>query len=272
MNLKTDFGTADLSIPVTDAQGIATREWARFFSLVQELGIPISFAPTVYTASGTWRQPADKPVRFLLAVAIGGGGGGAGWSTGTGLPGGGGGSGAIAVKLIDVRRLRQAVVTGAWVGITITIGALGAGGAPGTAGTNGTAGGATILTWTDEDGGAYTVTIPGGMGGVARGLSLGRNTGRGGAGGSLPVGADLNLCGLPGETYNGDAVPYVAPGGGGFGGATATDILSWPCAGNSASANTGGGGGAGGTYNAEVPNSGRGGDGASGIVVLWELA
>lgn len=205
-----------------------------------------------FTESGTWTRPSGI-TKVIVEVIGGGGGGGGSDNTGSGQGGfaGGGGGGGFAKKLVDVSSIASS---------TITIGAKGTGGAAG--GLNdGTNGGDS--SWAD---GTNTVTGAGGKGGKTAQVAV---TARGGGGaGGLGSGGDVNGAGDPGGFGFGT-------GGVGFGGVGGGSALGGGAAsaennndGNDATTPGAGGGGA-----AEIGAAAgqAGGDGAAGIVIVWEF-
>jgi hypothetical protein len=197
---------------------------------------------TVYTGDHTWLKSANSPTKVVVEVQ-GAGGGGGGSHSAYSSSGGSGGAGGYCRKFIDVSSVTQAL---------IVVGTYGTGGAQAV---NGTAGGAS--SWIDTaSGGSSTITGSGG------GLGFSWSTNTGGAGGAAS-GGDINIPGTNG---------------------TSNALGSWSVAGafmgmpqvqrNSANNKTGlpgvgyGGQGLGGTG----PGVYSGGNGTSGVVIVWEYA
>lgn len=215
----------------------------------------------VFTASGTWTKPAG--INKVVVEVLGGGGGGGGVAVNTSQPSAasGGGGGAYARKLIDVSAINFVTV------------AVGAGGSGGLAGANtGSSGGTSSF-------GTY-VTSTGGSGGNTSGPSAtGVAVVSGGAPGSAS-GGDLNC---RGHTGGPGYMIVVSSRGSGWGGGGAASYFSGSytdrmvstsgasISGSSAPAEAyGAGGGGAASYNATTNQPG--GDGMSGIVIVWEYA
>jgi len=195
----------------------------------------------VFTASGTWTKPAGIT---KVKVTVVGGGGGGGTANITSRIGGSGAAGGTAIEFIDVSSTSSE---------TVTIGAGGTGGSSG--GNAGVTGGTSSF-------GAFC-SATGGTGGKAcTGPNSAASTGGTG------VGGDVNISGGDGHVMNNASATNTYDGGQGgasfFGGGGASGIDA-ATAGLDASA-YGAGGGAG------ASNSGVGGDGASGIVIVEEYA
>ncbi len=204
----------------------------------------------IFTASGTWTRPSG--IRFILAEAVGGGGGGGGIvgaASGVAGAAGGGGAGAYGRKWIDVTAIPSLAVT------------VGTGGAGGNA-ASGTAGGTSSIS---------TLSAGGGSGGAAPTANATFVCAGGGAGGTC-TGGDVNFSGSPG--HDGISIGSVGlscglSGGGGasfFGGAGG-GVSGNNNVGGAATAPGSGGGGAK-TNNA---TNRLGGNGADGIVIVWEF-
>lgn len=180
-----------------------------------------------FTASGTWRKPADPRLTTATVFVLGaGGGGGSGCrqpSTGSRCGAGAGGAGGASIITVPLSTLESIVE------VTVGAGGLGAA-AVTTDNTNGQAGG---------NGGTSSF----GATGFARG-------GGGGAGGNTTGGTTGGLTGR-GMTFSGPA--------GGNGSQPASDAAS----GSGSSSLTGSGGGGGGVRGAGSPGTqGSGGSGA----------
>ena len=262
----------------------------------------------VFTASGTWTKPAWSTVVQVEAIGAGGGGGsGARYTSGTATSGGaGGGSGGRtnATFPASVLGATETVTVGtgggggAAVTANTTFGTAGIGGGNTTFGTTvrvraggagGGGGGSTSPSAAGTSGGGTLTGVSGGAGasgaaGAASSNSNGSPT-SGGAGGGvtttpaftaggnagyvnaigttatsggLTAGSAGAVSTLPGLT--GTALPGYG-GGGGASSATAA-------AGNGGNATSYGGGGGGGGSSINGFNSGAGGNGANGVVVV----
>ena len=186
-----------------------------------------------FTTSGTWTKPTG--VTKVIMEVQGGGGGGGRNDTYT-YRGCAGSAGGYAKKLLDVSSISTS---------TITIGAGGAGGASST--NDGAAGG--LSSWADG-----TNTITGGAGGAGLGGdSYGYTAGGSGTNG------DINISGGAGGPVNhGFGSPDSQLGVGGGYLASSTYM--------SAGENDGVGYGSGGGGSDGL----RGGNGAGGIIIVWE--
>jgi hypothetical protein len=190
----------------------------------------------VFTADDTWNKPAGI-TRVVIEVCGGGGGGGGAAASESGSGGAGGG---YSKKLVDVSAISSE---------TVTVGTGGAGGAAGN--NNGSAGGTSSL-------GAHASATGGGGGTSTGGFDPG------GAGGSGSSG-DINLDGSAGGHSDGGAA-VVGVGGNSFlGGGGLGDVQA--AGGVGGDYGGGGGGGGGGTATARA-----GGDGADGVVIVWEYS
>ena len=206
-----------------------------------------------YTASDTWTKPSG--LKFVIAEVVGGGGGGGGadGNTSSVAAGGGGGAGGYSRKKIAAASLGATE--------TVTVGALGAGG---TAGPNdGSDGGTTSF-------GAHCSATAGG-GGAASGPQTTDRVGGNGETAGVGSGGDLNLAGSDGWhgiIFGTGATTGVAGRGGdsfyGKGGFTESSSAS-------TTGNPGTGYGSGGSGGLTTSNVDRaGGDGAAGIVIVYE--
>ena len=190
-----------------------------------------------FTSSGTWTRPSGITKVIMYVTGGGGGAGGANTAVGNGSAGG---SAGTAIKFLDVSSISTS---------TITVGAGGTGGAGG--GSNdGTIGGAT--SWAD---GTNTITSPGGGKGNF-------DTSAGGDATVAPTGGDINIGGGKGDQPGVSYVRVTAPpsfwGAGGAGGHSTGN------GGTGIAYGTGGGAPYLGTSGDD------GGDGAGGIIVVWE--
>ncbi len=205
--------------------------------------IGVLTAVQVFTANGTYTPSGD--VKSFVVYAIGGGGGGGGCPNTAGATGAGGGAGGTAIK-VYTNPLASSY--------SYTIGAAGTG----VVNANGTAGGATTFdVLTANGGGGGTVGLgttgsprTGGTGGTATGGDINITGMAGGAGVRLAATNGYGLAGNGGSTVFGS-------GGAGHSGGTAGNGL----------AGTGYGSGGGGS----IGNTARaGGNGAPGVVVVFE--
>ena len=186
-----------------------------------------------FTSSGTWTRPAGI-TKVIMEVQ--GAGGGGGRNDTYNYRGTSGSAGGYAKKLLDVSSVASS---------TITIGAGGAGGAADT--NDGAAGG--LSSWAD---GGTTVT------GGAGGAGLGEDSYGYTAGGSGTNG-DINITGGPGGCGRyGSGAPDSQLGVGGNYSATAV----YQDTGENDGVGYGSGGGG--------SDGQRGGNGAGGIIIVWE--
>lgn len=192
----------------------------------------------VFTTSGTWTRPAN--VTQVVVEVVGGGGAGGGTETGVVDIGSGGGAGGYSKEFIISPGASQSV----------TVGAGGTGGNG-----SGANGGSSSF-------GAF-LSANGGTGGASATTSQ-----QGGAGGTAS-GGDYNITGGAGHFSfkEGSTIHYSGRGGDshfGFGGDGRLGSVS-PQNGSDATNYGAGGGGALGTTR-------TGGDGADGIVIVWEYS
>jgi hypothetical protein len=201
----------------------------------------------IYTNDDTWNKPADLDFVIALAIGAGGAGGGtAATAAGQQAAGAGGGGGGFSLKKIVAASLGSSE--------TVTIGQGGAG----VSGSDGSAGGTTSF-------GAHC-SATGGGGGEA-GPASGTGYFRLGGVGGLGNGGDLNVAGGDGGNSgvnNGARMQF------GFGGSSHLGGGS-----RSALSGTGRPGlcpGTGGSGAAQLASAAavNGGDGADGIVIVWE--
>jgi len=210
----------------------------------------------VYTASGTYNK--NMASSFVVIYVLGAGGGAGSTSGMASLYGGAqsGAGGGCAIKKILTSALAAAE--------TVTVGAAG-GGASNAAIAQGSAGGTSSFgAWCSATGGA------GGVGRQGQGV-----TGTVGVGG-IGSGGDINLRGDSCPMFNaygtGTQTMPGARGAGPFGGAGAQANSVTATAGYSADPNSGAGGASGiGAYNATTPIV-AGGNGGTGLVVIFEYA
>lgn len=217
----------------------------------------------VFTSSGTY-NPSSNLVTSLIVETQGAGGGGGGISAGTANQfgiGGGGASGAYCKSLL----------TGGFSGIVVTIGGGGSGGAAGqnTGATGGTTSFGALMSAAGGQGGTGQPSVNGGT------IQFAQTTG------SQALATGGSLVNAPGRSETmgfgqGGGAQISGPGnssifgGGGRGVVGSTNIGSsaqpgaWGSGGGGAS---GGAGGVGAAYGAQA-----GGNGASGVVIIWEYA
>lgn len=197
----------------------------------------------VFTSSGTWTKPAGVN-KVLVCVQGAGGGGGGGNGSGAG-DGGGGAAGGYVCSVLDVTSISSS---------TITVGAGGTGGATATDGSDGG-----NSSWADG-----TNTLTGGGGGHGNEYAGPDSQAVGGT----ATGGDLNIPGQYGEFPAGTASGNH--GGSsplGFGGVSmTTSVLGDDPGGDGQGYGSGGAGGAGDGTSAQE----AGGDGADGIVIVYE--
>lgn len=199
----------------------------------------------VYTASGTWTKPDG--LEYIIVEGVGGGGAGGGTAADTAETGGTGGGGGYFKKIIPAAALASSE--------TVTIGA-------GATGDNnaGATGGTTLF-------GAHA-TATGGVGGS---YDSGGAAAAGGAGGTA-TGGNINIAGSDGGYTNYVGASDCRVGGGG------ASMLS-PSHGSRYSANaiTGNDGtvygmGGQGSCNENNNSTARlGGDGADGVIIIYEV-
>ena len=212
-------------------------------------GIPNLIRTQVFTSSGTY-TPATGATKALVYCTGGGGGGGGidGQSAGDAISNAGS-AGGTAIKLI----------TSLAASYTVTIGAAGGGGAAGT--NNGSNGGDTTFT----DGASLTLTGSGGIGGSGR-AGASTSTFSGGTNGSNASGGDINLRGDDGGSLrraSGDTASASHSGGSFYGGSRAATR-------NGNGRDGGAPGAGGGSTTTSTTANYAGGDGAAGIVVIYE--
>ena len=205
----------------------------------------------VFTSgSGTYTATAGTNNIIVQCLAGGGGGGGAATTSSQLSAGGGGGAGGYSLLL----------VTGSSATYAYAVGAGGAGGAAGQ--NNGIVGGNSTF-------GTLITATGGGPGGGGPALSSSGLSGAGGAAGTS-TGGNYNIAGGTGQWGYGIAGGASFPGTGGisiFGSGT-FGLASFTTENGTASpANTGAGGSAGATFNSAAAS---GGDGGSGIIIVWE--
>lgn len=212
-----------------------------------------SFQILTSGASATYTRPTG--VTSILVEMVGGGGGGGGTSAATSQIGvaGSGGSGGYCRKYYA-----SAAAT-----YTYTIGLGGSGGA---AGINiGTSGGSTTFDTMTAGGGG-----PGNGSGTAGSAIISNPSGAGGT----SSGGDINVNGAPGNSGVGQLSGVVSGSGGssffGGGGQGANVISSGSLAGNNGSTNSGSGGS--GAVSINTTTARAGGNGAAGIIIVWEFA
>ena len=202
----------------------------------------------VFKSNGTYTPTAGMANCIIQCVGGGGAGGGSSNSAGGTFGGGGGGAGGFS----------QSYVSAATIGAsqTVTIGAGGTGSANAIGGNGNDTSVGTIVIAKGGSGGPVAVsgtTVAGGAGGVT---GTGDITAPGGAGGAAH--GNLATSGIGGNSYFGaGALAVVAPG------TTAT-------AGNNAVANSGAGGSGSASNTISGANTRAGGNGGSGIVIIYE--
>lgn len=223
--------------------------------LIGEKSFPVRVNVVAFGSSGSYDAAAAKAagLKFILVIARGAGGGGGGvdgQGANTYTAGGGGASGAEAIGII--------LATALGASETVTIGAGGAGGT-GAGGGNGADGGHTYF-------GAF-LTAQGGEGGdgdVAANTFSCREGGRG----YNASGGDVNKDGYPGGkgVAGGAASGRVVSGQGGGPGA------GWSVVGQGAGIDAicQGAGGSGASVHTVTTNYG-GGDGANGVIYIFEI-
>ena len=233
-NTMAALATANSGVLVTSASGVPGIGSTLPAAVQQNinngnLGIPFKTL-TVFLTSGTFTPSATTSVVFVKMWGGGGGGGGGGASS----VGAGGAGGGYCEGFVTVTPS---------VGISVTVGAEGNGGATGA---NGTAGTASVF--------------PGGTTLTANGGGLGANNGGPSTGGTA-TGGTLNVAGQNGDSahtgYGGDGGSAPFSFAAGQGGRTN------PAAGNAGYGFGGGGGGSG------LVAGGTGGQGASGLVLVY---
>ena len=207
----------------------------------------------VYGASATWNKPLGLQYVVVEVVGGGGAGGGAAATDGSTYSSGGGGcGGGYARKKILASALAASEV--------ITVGAGGAG----VAGGAGNAGGTSSF-------GAH-VSATGGAGGAVLGAFAGLGIGGAAGVGGVGVGGLLNVYGGPGAIGVRNANNTGVGGNGGnspLGGGGTCQIVGGSGGVNGENGNFYGGGGAG-SANLVSQASRAGGNGAKGVVIIWE--
>lgn len=208
-------------------------------------------APTrqIFTSAGTWTKPTGCRSIWVWCQGAGGGGAGADGAASSASCASGGGSGGLAIKWIDVSAISSE---------TVTIGAAGAGGAAGQ--NDGSAGGTSSFgAHCSADGGEGGDSAPAGTvltfrNGGAGGGATGGDTNGGGFAGTLGLRSN------GGATLSGQGGSSIF-GSGGVGGSNSV---------GSAGTGYGAGGGAGASNSADTTDR-AGGDGAPGVVYVWEF-
>jgi len=212
-------------------------------------GIPNLVRTQVFTSSGTYTPATGATKALVYVTGAGGGGGGVdGNATGDALSNAGS-AGGTAIKLI----------TSLAASYTVTIGAAGSGGAAGV--NNGSNGGDTTFT----DGASLTLTGSGGNGGTGRAGASSSNFATGALGGAAS-GGDINLRGGDAGTVrrsSGSASCLSYSGGSFYGGSRAATR-------NGNGRDGGAPGAGGGSTTTSTTANYAGGDGAAGIVVIYE--
>lgn len=233
---------------------------ATFSSITVTSGITNLVRLQTFTADGTYSPSAGATKALVYATGGGGGGGGTNGGSSAAVGGAqGGGGGATAMKFISPLASSY----------TVTVGTGGTGGAAGK--NNGAAGGNTTFT----DGGSLTLTANGGAGGEGTDTSDFEHVGRSTAP-ATATGGDVNYAGGRGGGFrNGNGTSSRQDAIGGFGGSSFfgegaeepfEDTLS--NIDNGKDAVSKGGGGSGGC--AKGAGDSTGGDGADGIVLIYE--
>ena len=209
----------------------------------------------IFTSSGTWTRPQGVLAVVVEVVGAGGAGGGAlataGSQGGYGTGGGGGGYS------------REFITVGLGATETITIGAGGTGVSAGDGNPGGTTSFGSHLQATGGLGGNHNTSVSG-------------HRANPGAAGGVGSNGDLNLNG--GSSQSGFQLTVSTPisfgsGGGnaagiGGGGAKAEAKIS---GGTTGSAGTSFGGGGAGSINGASQSARAGGDGADGVIIVWEF-
>ena len=216
-------------------------------------GIPNLVRVQTFTADGTYTKSSGATKALVYVVGGGGGGGGVdGDGANTGGAGGGGAAGGTAIKLIT---------SGLGATETVTVGAGGPGGAAGA--NTGSAGGTSSF-------GSHCSAAGGAGGSGKTAVAHSQATMAIGGAGGLGVNGDINIRGGSGQfgisAGNSSGENASGEGGDSFFGGGARSIQG-DNAGRDA-AGIGGGGSGGSTNN--VTDNYAGGDGAAGIVVVYE--
>ncbi len=249
----TAKGVSELA---TDAEASAGTDTARVVtpSGLAQFNTDHAWSLQTFTTSGTWNRPSGCTRVKVYVIAAGGAGGGAvATSSGQCSAGGGGAGGGMAMEEIDVTSTSSA---------TVTVGA----GGTGASGASGGSGGTSSF-------GAFC-SATGGAGGNAS-TAGSSDSGSGGRAGGSGSGGDINIDGQGSETGWRIGGNFAAGGmggasGGGFGGGA-----RGPTAGSSGTAagvaggNYGGGGS--GAANGNSQSAQAGGDGADGLVLVFEF-
>ena len=211
-----------------------------------------------FTADGTYTKSSGATKALVYVVGGGGGGGGIdGQGIGSTGAGGGGGAGGMATKLIT---------SGLGATESVTVGDGGSGGAGGSGGSNGSTGGTSSF-------GSHCSATGGGGGGGGTASAVSNATIRNGGTGGVGSSGDINTTGQPGSPgiAAGTSTSEAVSGNGGstiFGGGARS--VNGDQNGEDCADLTQAGGGGSGACNTDTSGNYRGGNGANGIVVVYE--
>ncbi|WP_413534603.1 hypothetical protein [Rahnella inusitata] len=206
-----------------------------------------------FTSNGTYTPTAGTTSVVVELIGGGGAGGGIPLAAGAGTAGGGGGGGGYGRKRI----------TSGFSGVTVTIGSGGTGVINNTGGSGTTSSfGSLITALGGTGGGAGSTTtstaIPVGAQGVGGLTTLADVTRKGGGGGTGLISSTFAQGGVGGDTM---LAPQTQ---------SSSTIITSVIAGNPAAANSGAGGASAVGLNSGTTASG--GNGGSGICIVWEYS
>lgn len=209
----------------------------------------------VFTASGTWTKPAGINQVVVEVQGAGGGGGGADETSGNNVSAGGGGGGGYS---------KEFITSGLGATETVTVGTGGAGGL--NTGTNGSSGGnSSFGAFCTGNGGS------GGTGNTDDGTMVNGGAGGTGTGGTINISGQSGGSSLASRIASSTTLEGFKSGDGGnsilgTGGKSPTN----PSISKSPNGNLYGGGGSG-ALSTDTSGA-EGGDGAAGIVIVWEYS
>lgn len=249
---KTASGTG-VTIPAGQSATIVC-DGTNIFQDTTVLGYPGMLLNTqVFTASGTYTPSLGTRSVIVEVLGAGGAGGGVSASPSGVVAGAGGGGGAYGRRRI----------TSAFAGVDIVVGAGGSGSSGGAGGNGGLSRFGNIVVCNGGAGGGTggptsSQVVTSGAAGQGGKSTTSDVTRSGGAGGVGLIGPAFSLSGAGGDTFYSPQTPYGSILGPGL------------TAGNNGPANSGAGGS--GAVGFNNGSSAPGGDGGSGLVIVWEYS